>query len=80
VSSDKPSQISLVIFTVFVFAIDSRNPRFFSSERLIFVSATTFLSSDIFGNVENVLLRPKLKNLKSQASVCRQELKIEQAK
>ena len=45
VSSDKPSKISLVIFSVFVFAIDSRNPRFFSSERLSLVSATTFLFS-----------------------------------
>jgi hypothetical protein len=42
VSSDKPSKISLVIFSVFVFAIDSRNPRFFSSERLSFVAATAF--------------------------------------
>jgi hypothetical protein len=33
-----------VIFYVFVFAIDSRNPRFFSSERLNFVSATSLLS------------------------------------
>jgi hypothetical protein len=42
VSSDKPSKISLVIFFVFVFAIDSIKPRFFSSERLSFVSATAF--------------------------------------
>jgi hypothetical protein len=42
VSLDKPSKISLVIFYVFVFAIDSRNPRFFSSERLSLVSATSF--------------------------------------
>jgi hypothetical protein len=63
VSSDKPSKISLVIFSVFVFAIDSRKPRFFSSERLSFVSTTAFLSSDrhLFQNAENVLLRPKLK-------------------
>jgi hypothetical protein len=32
VSSDKPSKISLVIFSVFVFAIDSIKPIFFSSE------------------------------------------------
>jgi hypothetical protein len=42
VSSDKPSKISLVIFSVFVFAIDSRNPRFFSSERLSLVLAAAF--------------------------------------
>jgi hypothetical protein len=34
-------------------------------------------SSDIFENVEKVLSKPKLKNLKSQASVGAQELKIE---
>jgi hypothetical protein len=77
VSSDKPSKISLIIFYVFVFAIDSRKPRFISSERLSFDSATAFLSSDIFENVEKVLSKPKLKNLKSQASVGAQELKIE---
>jgi hypothetical protein len=77
VSSDKPSKISLIIFYVFVFAIDSRKPRFISSERLSFDSATAFLSSDIFENVEKVLSKPKLKNLKSQASVGVQELKIE---
>jgi hypothetical protein len=77
VSSDKPSKISLVIFSVFVFAIDSRKPRFISSERLSFDSVTAFLSSDIFENAEKVLSKPKLKNLKSQASVGAQELKIE---
>jgi hypothetical protein len=77
VSSDKPSKISLVIFSVFVFTIDSRKPRFIYSERLSFDSATTFLSSDIFENAEKVLSKLKLKNLKSQASVGAQELKIE---
>jgi hypothetical protein len=33
----------------------------------------------LFRNDENVLLKPKLRNLKNQASVGRQELKIEQA-
>jgi hypothetical protein len=76
VSSDKPSKISLVIFSVFVFAIYSRKPRFISSERLSFDSATAFLSSYIFENAEKVLSKPKLKNLKSQASVGAQGLKI----
>jgi hypothetical protein len=68
VSSDKPSKISLVIFSIFVFAIDSRKPRFFSSERLSFVSTTAFfILRHLFENVENVLLKPKLKNQKSQA-------------
>jgi hypothetical protein len=62
---------------VFVFAIDSRKPRFISSKRLSFDSATTFLSSDIFENAEKVLSKPKLKNLKSQPNVGAQELKIE---
>jgi hypothetical protein len=61
VSSDKPSKISLVIFSVFVFAIDSRNLRFFSSERLSLVSATTFLSPDVFENAKKLLSKPKLK-------------------
>jgi hypothetical protein len=69
VSSDKPSKISLVIFYVFVFAIDARKPRFISSERLSFDSATDFLSSDIFENAKKVLSKTKLKNSKSQASV-----------
>jgi hypothetical protein len=69
VSSDKPSKISLVIFYVFVFAIDSRKPRFISSERLSFDSATVFLPSDIFENARKVLSKTKLKNVKSQASV-----------
>jgi hypothetical protein len=53
VSSDKPSKISLVIFSVFVFAINSRKPRFFSSERLSFDSATVFYletSSEVLKN------------------------------
>jgi hypothetical protein len=54
---------------VFVFAIDSRKPRFISSERLSFDSATAFLSSDIFKNAKKVLSKTKLKNLKSQTSV-----------
>jgi hypothetical protein len=54
---------------VFVFAIDSRKPRFISSERLSFDSATAFLSSDIFENAKKVLSKMKLKNLKSQAIV-----------
>jgi hypothetical protein len=62
---------------VFVFAIDSRKPRFISSERLSFDSATAFLSSDIFKNAKKVLSKMKLKNLKSQASIGAQELKIE---
>jgi hypothetical protein len=74
---DKPSKISLVIFSVFVFAINSRKPRFFSSERLSLDTAAAFLSSDIFENAELVLSKPKLKNLKSQPSVGAQELKIE---
>jgi hypothetical protein len=61
VSSDKPSKISLVIFYVFVFAIDLRNPRFFSSERLSLVSATAFLSPDIFKNAKKLLSKPKFK-------------------
>jgi hypothetical protein len=65
VSSDKPSKISLVIFSVFVFAIDSRKPRFISSERLSFVSATAFLSSGIFENARKVFSKTKLKNAKS---------------
>jgi hypothetical protein len=69
VSSDKPSKNSLVIFSVFVFAIDLRKPRFISSERISFDSATAFLSSDIFENAKKVLSKTKLKNLKSQASV-----------
>jgi hypothetical protein len=36
-----------------------------------------FLSSDIFENAEKVLSKPKLKNLKSQASVVAQGLKVE---
>jgi hypothetical protein len=81
VSSDKPSKISLVIFYVFVFAIDSRNPRFFFSERLSFVSATTFLSSDIFRNVGKRCSQSRsLENLRSQASVGMQELKIGKAR
>jgi hypothetical protein len=69
VSSDKPSKISLVIFSVFVFAIYLRKPRFISSERLNFDSAKAFLSLDIFENAKKVLSKTKLKNLKSQASV-----------
>jgi hypothetical protein len=81
VSSDKPSKIFLVIFSVFVFAIDSRNPRFFSSERLSFVSATAFLSSDIFGNVGKRCSQSRsLENLRNQASVGMQELKIGKAR
>jgi hypothetical protein len=76
VSSDKPSQISLVIFSVFVFAIDSRKPRFISSKRLSFDSATAFLSSDIFENAEKVLSKLKLINIKSQAGVGMQGLKV----
>jgi hypothetical protein len=34
----------LVIFSVLVFDMASRNPRFFSSERLSFISTTAFLS------------------------------------
>jgi hypothetical protein len=75
VSSDKPSKISLVIFYVFVFAIDSRKPRFISSERLSFDSATVFLSSDIFENAREVLSKTKLKNVEGQASVGGQRAK-----
>jgi hypothetical protein len=46
------------------------------TERLSFDSATTFLSSDIFENAEKVLSKPKLKNLKSQASVGAQGVKV----
>jgi hypothetical protein len=69
VSSDGPSKISLVIFSVFVFAIYSRKPRFISLERLSFDSTTAFLSSDIFKNAKKVLSKTKLKNLKRKASV-----------
>jgi hypothetical protein len=82
VSSDKPSKISLVIFSVFVFAIDSRKPRFISLERFSFDSATVFLSSDIFENAKKVLSKTKLKNFKKkarQALVCK-ELKNRKAR
>jgi hypothetical protein len=55
----------------------SRNPRFFSSDRLSFISTPALLSPDIFEDAEKSLSKPKLKNLKSQASVGAQELKIE---
>jgi hypothetical protein len=62
---------------VLVFDIASRNPRFFSSERLSFILIAAFLSSDIFENAKKLFSKTKLKNLKSQASVGAQELKIE---
>ena len=79
-SSDKPSKISLVIFSVFVFAIDSIKPRFFSSERLSFVSATTFYLETSSEMLKKCSQGRSLENLKNQASVGAQELKIEQAR
>jgi hypothetical protein len=64
VSSDKPSKISLVIFFVFVFAIDSIKPRFFSSERLSFVSATAFYLGTSSEMLKKVLSKPKLRKFK----------------
>jgi hypothetical protein len=45
-------------------------------EESLDASPTTFLSSDILANAEKVLSRPKLKNLKSQASVVARRLKV----
>jgi hypothetical protein len=70
-----------VIFSVFVFAIDSRNPRFFSSKRLSFVSATTFFYLETsLGMLKKCSQSRSLENLKNQTSVGAQELKIEQAR
>jgi hypothetical protein len=60
------------------------NPAVFSSRSfsssLSFVSATAFfVLRHLFGNGESVLLKPKLRKSKNQASVGRQELKIQQA-
>jgi hypothetical protein len=58
---DKPSKISLVIFSVFVFTIDSRKPRCISSERLSFVSAAIFFSLDISSEFFLSFPKPKTK-------------------
>jgi hypothetical protein len=76
----KPSKISLVIFSVFVFAIDSIKPRFYSSERLSFVSATVFYLETSSEMLKKCSQSRSLENLKNQASVGAQELKIEQAR
>jgi hypothetical protein len=55
---------------VLVFDIAIRNPKFFSSSRLSFISAAAFFSSDIFGNTKKLFSKPKLQNLKLSKSWC----------
>jgi hypothetical protein len=78
VPSDKPSKISLVIFSVFVFAIDSRNPRFFSSE--LRFGNNFFILRHLWKFWKKCSQGRSLENLKDQARVGAQELKIEQAR
>jgi hypothetical protein len=71
VSSDKPSKISLVIFSVFVFDIDSIKPRFFSSERLSFVSATAFYLETSSEMLKKCSQSRSLENLKTKQVLVR---------
>jgi hypothetical protein len=78
VSSDKPSKISLVIFSVFVFA---KKPKILLLRKTQPCFGNNFLSSDIFGNVGKRCSQSRsLKNFKNQASVGVQELKIGKAR